>query len=386
MDQLQKEQFLAILEKFEAGTATKKEIEFLNAYYKSFHLRDSFIGRLSDTEREQLKNDLLCAVTLHIASAPVVKTKIVRFNNYILIASAAAIIVMLGIGFLFYNHQSRQDRDTALANNIAPGKNSATLMLSNGKKIILSQAIRGKLAVQAGVTISKTADGKLVYKIGNETSAGKNSNNILSTARGEQYQVVLPDGSHVWLNAASSLKYPASFADQQQRKVELTGEAYFEVAKDKAHPFIVKTAQQEVEVLGTHFNVEAYSDELAIKTTLLEGSVQVAALNGSKVKIKPGEQAYLINNGLNIREADLDAAVAWKNGEFMFNSEPLENIMNKVARWYDVKIEFKANDMKSKTFDGTISRFDNVAKVLKKLELTGHVHFRIDKRTIIVMN
>jgi len=384
MEQLQKEQFLSILEKFEAGTATAEEIVFLNAYYKAFALKDDITTKLSDAEREELKKELFGNVKQRIAFVPVIKHKTIRLNKYIRIASAAAIVVVTGIGVLFYKSQHRVNQFTA--SDIAPGKNSATLTLANGKKIILSQALKGEVAKQGGVTIIKTANGQLVYKVDDQQLVGKNSINTLSTARGEQYQVILPDGSHVWLNAASSLKYPASFNGEQLRKVDLSGEAYFEVAKDKVHPFIVETNRQQIEVLGTHFNVDAYTEEPATKTTLLEGSVQVTAVSGKKVVIKPGEQASLTNVDLKVNQADLEAAVAWKNGEFMFNSEPLESIMNKVARWYDVRIDFKAPEMKSQTFDGTISRFDNVSKVLKKLELTGHVHFDIEGRTVIVNN
>jgi ferric-dicitrate binding protein FerR (iron transport regulator) len=194
--------------------------------------------------------------------------------------------------------------------------------------------------------------------------------------------VVLPDGSKVFLNAASSLTYPISFVALRERRVELKGEAYFEVAKDKNHPFIVKTQNQEIKVLGTHFNINSYADEPLTKTTLVEGSVLVKA-SGIQQILKPGSQAINGYDGLRIVEANMDEVLAWKNGYFMFDSESIESVMRKISRWYNIDVAFKGNVSKDK-FGGTVSRFANVSQVLRKLEYTNKVHFIIEEGRITV--
>jgi transmembrane sensor len=300
------------------------------------------------------------------------------------IAAAASIVFCLGIGSYYYNHQKRDRQlvqNKPIENDVAAGSNKAYLTLGNGRRISLTDAKNGTIASQAGKTIQKTADGLIAYDISN--SIHKTTEiifNTIETPRGGQYQVVLPDGSKVWLNSASSLKYPAAFTGTN-RQVELNGEAYFEVAKDKAHPFKVKTNKETVEVLGTHFNINSYSDEPTIKTTLLEGSVKITTANQQQI-IKPGEQAVL-GSSLKIQQADEEEVLAWKNGLFMFNDEPLESIMRKVSRWYDVDIQYGDID-KTQSFGGGVSRFDNISKVLQKLEITRMVHFKIQGKTIYV--
>lgn len=296
------------------------------------------------------------------------------------IAAAAIILITLSVGTFYYS--SRPDtKSDKLVHDIAPGGNKATLTLANGKKISLTDAKNGELAAQPGVTVTKLADGKIVYSLepGNVANTALNS---IETPRGGQYQVILPDGSKVLLNAASSLTYPASFATLKERRVELKGEAYFEVAKDKSHPFIVKTQNQEIKVLGTHFNINSYADEPMTKTTLVEGSVLVKS-SGIEQILKPGSQAINGFDGLRIVEANMDEVLAWKNGYFMFDSESIESVMRKISRWYNIDVAFKGNVSKDK-FGGTVSRFENVSRVLSKLQYTGKVHFIIEERRIIV--
>ena len=199
---------------------------------------------------------------------------------------------------------------------------------------------------------------------------------------------MLPDGSNVWLNAESSLTYPTTFFSLNKREVDLKGEAYFEVAHDSSKPFIVHTAtspeglNQDIEVLGTHFNINSYENEDLVKTTLLEGAVRIKT-QGTHIDLKPKQQSRVGKNGLSVVTADTEEAVAWKNGYFMFDDEGLESIMRKIARWYNVEVEFKKVN-KEQVFSGTVSKFSDVAKVLNKLELTGGVHFEIRERRIIV--
>lgn len=284
-------------------------------------------------------------------------------------------------GILFFNNKKEIVTDQiAKVNDIAPGKQGATLTLASGKNIRLSDAANGELAKEAGVTITKSANGQLVYEIkGSKTEP--NRLNTLSTAKGETYQVRLPDGSLVWLNAASSLTYSATLIESGVRRVKLDGEGYFEIAKDKTHPFIVATEKQEIKVLGTHFNVNSYNDEPETKTSLLEGSVKI---NEASV-IKPGEQAITNSNKkTRIEEADVNSAVAWKNGKFIFEEENIESIMRKLSRWYNVEVIYQG-DFSNKTFDGSISRSDNISKILEKITFTQAVHFKIEGRRIYIM-
>ncbi|WP_448104339.1 FecR family protein [Pedobacter panaciterrae] len=298
------------------------------------------------------------------------------------IAAVAAIFLICAIGVYYFN-KAGVSTDLAKQSEINPGSNKATLTLANGKKIVLSDAVKGKLANEAGVVITKAADGMLVYEIKAQNEQDNLQINTLSTANGEQYQVRLPDGTRVWLNAATSLKYPSSFSGTKERRVELSGEAYFEVTKDKAHPFIVVTKQQSVEVLGTHFNVNSYADEEITKTTLLEGAVKI---NGS-VLLSPGEEALQPKSGaLAIHKVDTENAVAWKNGLFIFENETLNAAMNKIARWYDVEVRYQDTNLQLLTVGGSISRFDKVTEVLSLFEKAGNIQFAIKGRTIIISN
>jgi len=303
------------------------------------------------------------------------------------IAAAAVILITLSIGTFYYF--SKQKNGSDLVQDIAPGGSKAILTLANGEKIILTDAKNGELAAQGNVVVTKLANGKIIYTV-KPGKAGDSTPNTIETPKGGQYQVILPDGSTVLLNAASALTYPASFTGLKERRVLLKGEAYFEVAKitikDKQvrerMPFVVVTDKQEIKVLGTHFNINSYSDEPQTKTTLIEGSVQVAAAGLKKVLL-PGEQAIVGPGSLSVAEANIDEVLAWKNGFFMFESEDIASVMRKIARWYDVDVVFEGEKPKDR-FGGTVSRFSNVSQVLRKLELTNKIHFRIEERRIIV--
>ncbi|SHE39147.1 FecR family protein [Pedobacter caeni] len=296
--------------------------------------------------------------------------------------AAASILIIIGIGLYFYKTDEQNRQETAYRQDVSPGKNKATLTLANGEKISITDVNTGNIASQSGVQISKSPDGQIIYEI-NSKNSGKLQFNTLTTARGEQARLRLPDGSVVYLNAASSLKYPTSFASLKQRSVELSGEGYFEISKDKMHPFIVRSARQEVEVLGTHFNINAYSDERALKTTLLEGSIRLTSMDRSEI-LKPNEQAILINNQITVNEVDPDETVAWKNNEFLFKNDDFKANMRKIARWYDVDVIYEANAPENFRFGGFLSRSRNLSAVLRLMEKTGAVHFRVEGRKIYV--
>ncbi|MBB6499002.1 FecR family protein [Pedobacter cryoconitis] len=304
---------------------------------------------------------------------------------YYRVAVAATIALMCGIWFYTSRHlEGSATTKNFLTNDIAPGKTGATLTLSNGKTIVLGGEKDGKLAEEPGISISKTKDGQLEYTISGTAGSTEGKMNTLSTAVGQTYILNLPDHSRVYLNAASSLTYPSSFSGSKIRRVELLGEGYFEIAEDKAHPFVVVSLGQQVEVLGTHFNINAYQNEPALKTTLMEGSVRVSNTSGKQfLVLKPGQQSILTEDGIQVTKVDTDLAIAWKNNEFMFENESIENIMRMVERWYNVEVVY-IGARPTERFVGVVSRFDNVSKVLQLLESTGGVNFKIEGRKIYV--
>lgn len=298
-------------------------------------------------------------------------------------AAAAAIFIIVGIGLVL--QKDNQQNKNIFHNDIPAGINSATLTLDDGKKIILSNASSGQLASEAGILITKSADGEITYSIKNQTENAANKTHTLSTVNGQTYRLQLPDQSKVWLNAASSIKFPASFAGLKNRKVELTGEAYFEISKDKDHPFIVKTNQQEVQVLGTHFNINSYPDKQNTSTTLLEGSISITNEHKQQQLLKPGETA-LVNNkeDILVSPADIKSTMAWKNGDFRFNDERIDEIMLKISRWYDIEVAYHGPVSKEK-FSGKISRNKNISEVLNMLSYSNAVKFIVEGRRVTVM-
>ncbi|MEN0052033.1 MAG: FecR family protein [Mucilaginibacter sp.] len=305
------------------------------------------------------------------------------------IAIAATILLFMTIGgYLLLHEKSAVPKEMAknqLPQNDTPRSNKATLTLANGKKIILDDAGKGKLAVQGNMAITKSADGKIVYNSAQASATiGEIGNNTITTPKGGQYQVVLPDGSSVWLDAASSITYPSAFTGNK-REVQLTGEAYFEVAKDPKKPFYVNVNdKQQIEVLGTHFNIQGYDDDKDIKTTLLEGSVKLHYDNKQAI-LKPGQMA--INDqdrSLIIKDADIYEVMAWKNNLFVFNNENIKSIMKRLSRWYDIDVIFDG-DMEKVNFYGNYSRSKGLSNLLKGIELTEKVQFKIEGRRVTVI-
>lgn len=403
MDRIQREQFLKILEKYHLGNASAEEVEFLEAYYRAFGLRPDYTSGMEEGKRSILKEDLKNSITERINAFQTDKIKTGQRKIYQWSISAAAAILIISGLWLFYQPRKnniqhainpiKKDsivplKDTVLPKvDITPGGNKAVLTLANGKKINLTDVNIGMLAEQANVQITKIADGQLVYTIlsdQQDINNEKDQYNTIETPRGGRYQMRLPDGTNVWLNSASRLTYPSSFSSLGKRKVVLNGEAYFEVAKDKTRPFVVKTILQEVEVLGTHFNISSYEDELSVKTTLLEGSVKVVGMNGNDKILKPGQQSVLTADNITIENISVaQQAVAWKNDQFVFESDDIQYVMRMISRWYNVEVEYVGPIPENK-FGGAISKFENISEVLKSLESTGRVKFKIDGRRILV--
>jgi ferric-dicitrate binding protein FerR (iron transport regulator) len=379
---MEKQTFLTLLDKYINGQATSQEIGLLEEYYK----RLDALSQLEHSEKEEeaVRQVMLQNINSRIAADQETEQQVRQLRprrSFLKWYAAASIVFILSAGSYFFLHKEKPTQQIAQLRDIAPGKNTATLTLANGQKIILSNASTGQIAKQAGVNINKTANGQVVYTIAENNDVEANQFNTLSTAKGETYKVNLPDGTQVWLNAASSLTYPARFTGTD-RKVTLAGEGYFEVAKDKAHPFKVATDQQEVTVLGTHFNVNAYKNESATKTTLLEGSVKVSSGNNNQI-IKPGQQATLNSNSIKVQDIDTELATAWKNNKFIFDGDDIQYILRMVERWYNVEIEYRGPISKEK-FYGAVSRYENVSEVLKTLDYDGKVHLKIEGRKIIV--
>ncbi|WP_316815144.1 FecR family protein [Pedobacter nyackensis] len=305
------------------------------------------------------------------------------------ISIAALVLFTLSVTF-FYYYSVRQDQQY-IANdyaNIGPGTDKATLTLSDGTKISLNDVENGEIAIQSGLKVAKTANGQIGYTVvpkNKDVKAGQVIEyNTIATPRGGKYQILLPDGTTVWLDAASSLKYPVQFASDE-RKVELVGQAYFDVAKDKNKPFKVLSGNQQVEVFGTQFNVNAYSNQASVLTTLLEGSVKVSLKNSkSGSMLKPGEQAALEDLHFQISEADVEEAIAWKNGYFVFEKDDVRTVLNKLERWYDVDIICDHNFGQMK-IGGSISRSKSLSEVLRVLQLTRKIKFKVEGRRIFAM-
>jgi ferric-dicitrate binding protein FerR (iron transport regulator) len=316
---------------------------------------------------------------------------------------AAAVLLLFGVGtYLYINNQKEkpsvtQTNPVPVQNDVAPGGNRATLTLADGRKIELDNAQKGQIAKEENATINKTADGKIVYDP-NEKLGNKILFNTMSTPRGGQYQLTLADGSQVWLNAESSITYPTAFTGQT-REVTITGEAYFEVAKNKFKPFIVAARNQTIEVLGTHFNVNAYTDENIIRTTLIEGSVRLiasersaqhaqpaSAATNAVLTLKPGQQGQYNPRTNNLSLAvhpDVEQVMAWKNGRFKFGEGmDITAVLRQVSRWYDVDIQYEGKV--SGTIGGSMSRQVNASKVLDLLKSTGSFNYRIEGQRVII--
>ena len=337
---------------------------------------------ISSLKSEAMLNKILPAG--RVVELPVVN----RFRFWPRVAAAAVIVLLLSAGAYMLVHKQPKELAAGSAHaapksDVMPGGNKAVLTLANGATIVLDSAGKGLLAKQGATVVNKIQDGQLVYNHAGEEN-GAIGYNTVATPRGGQYQVVLPDGSRVWLNAASSLRFPTAFAGKE-RNVELTGEAYFEIEKNRDKPFRVMVNGMQVEVLGTHFNVMAYDEEATVKTSLLEGRVKVSR-DGKSELLLPSQQASLdkAHSRLSIdKNADMDKAVAWKNGLFDFEDDDIETIVRQLVRWYDIKAAYPGGVPKQH-FTGYIRRQVPVSQVLHMLELAGGVSFTIEGNTITV--
>jgi len=390
---VKEQDFLQIIERYLSHKATPQEREMLEDFYNSCQQSNEWDEKVLGN-RDEIGKLLLDKFHHSIAEEKTVAVKRTGIKEVLV---AASVLLCISVAVYFAVHKNKTSRQliarfppNEILNDIGPGGNKAILVLANGEKISLKDEIQGKLGNQGGTSVSRLGKGTLVYDVSNKEDNLNPTYNRLITPRGGQFQVNLPDGTKVWLNAESSLRYPTSFTGEE-RIVDLDGEAYFEVAKNKKMPFSVKTKQATVRVLGTHFNIMAYANEEISLVSLLEGAVGIQTQT-SKATLVPGQQARILPSDRMavINAIDIEQVVAWKNGYFMFANESLESIMRKMSRWYDVEIEFKDN-LKGKKFWGTISRFKNISEVLKTLEMTGDLHYKVEtlnngkERRVIIM-
>jgi transmembrane sensor len=363
------QKFKKLLEKYNAGQTTAEETSLLESWYNE--LNEQQKAQFTRPELDEA-SVLMWAKIQQQTLVPKVSKLWYRF------AAAAVILIVFSVGALLYlkSLDHLNTRQNLANHNIIPGSNKAVLILANGSALNLSSTKTGVIVNAKELSYSDGTD--FTNAIADYTALSSSKSMSLQTPNGGTYQINLSDGTKVWLNAASTLKFPSDFAGLKNREVELDGEAYFEVAKNKTQPFKVKSRGQVVEVTGTHFNINCYSNEPSVKTTLLEGSVNV-----NEYTIKPGQQSMLSASGMRIFQVDTDTETAWKDGEFVFNGEDLESIMRKVSRWYDVDVVYQSSPKKLH-FDGEILRSSSINAVLKTLEETGDVKFKTEGRTILI--
>lgn len=396
-----------LLTLFADGKISRDEFELLFDYLRSENEDEQFhysmdqelkkmktCSSLSKDEKDNIFDSILNDERVYQKSD---SGKFILSNSraWYQIGVAASLLVILSIGLYFYSNRTFDDQKTIAKSEIIqqkviiqPGGDKAVLTLSDGSKIILEDAKKGLLANQAGVSIQKTADGELLYSFAKNMRRIPEANpseviyNKIETPFGGKYQINLPDGSKVWLNSASSLRFPAFFSGNT-REVELNGEAFFDVAKNPDMPFKVITKDQIVEVLGTQFNINSYADEESFKTTLIEGSVKVI-YKDRVILLNPGQQFQPSLKSSKVIEADTEEVTAWKDGYFLFKDEDIQSIMRKISRWYNVDVSY-SGEIPDVGFGGNISRSKGIDEVLNVLQLTDAVHFKVEGRRITVM-
>lgn len=372
-----------LLNKYSQGLCSPEEKALVEQWYIIESSKQSLPENSNDFNEEKAK------IWLEIIKKSGIQKK-QKVSNIILWGTsiAASLILIISISTLFLNTQEQklaEKSNSVQEYDKDPGGNKAILTLGDGTKIVLDDINKGQIAEQGEIKIRKAADGSILYEMPLLTEQKNNAvlYNTIETPKGGKFQIILPDGSKVWLNSVSSLHFPAVFSGKT-RLVELTGEAYFEITKNPDMPFIVKTKDMNIQVTGTQFNVMAYGDEQLSATTLVEGSVRVSNPS-NKVVLKPGEQVVAINQSesLSKKSVDVEQTIAWKNGLFQFYNSDMTTVMNQISRWYDISIEYQGA-IPEKHFGGFISRDSKLSQVLKMLELSG-VKFIIKEKKIIVL-
>lgn len=361
-----------VLKRYNEGKSSDEEKLLIENWYAQLNLD------VPDLSLQQLSELHNLQVPLHKAKTPI------RLKTWVIVA---ATLLLIGTAVLTYWQIQMHKVPTAniTQNDVLPGGNKAILKLADGTAVNLSDVELGALATQEGMLIRKDQNGTISYKnMHSDKEINRHAKNSISTPKGGNYHLVLPDGTNVWLNASSSITYPVHFANDQ-RVVEITGEVYFEVTANKRIPFSVKSQQQVIQVLGTQFNVNAYSDNPTIRTTLVEGAVKVQFGQVNQI-LKPGQQAIANQKGIRIKEVDLYAETAWKNGDFVFKNLSIRDLMKQLSRWYAIELDYTNYNEKSETFSGEIARSRNLSAVLRMLEKTNAIRFQIEGNKVHIIN
>ncbi|PRD51346.1 FecR family protein [Sphingobacterium gobiense] len=378
---LTKEEYIKLYEKYLAGHCSEEELSQLQDYQDKFQLEEITWDEETMGDKGEIKTRLYIRLHREMQTnndnLPLYRQSMRKWWVY----AAAAIVLIIGGLYWLVAERETSFVDETETIVIVPGGDNAVLILDDGTEVSLNELQLGNVTINGKVLADKAGEGELRY---GEMSEDEIRYHTIRTPRGGQYQVTLADGTKVWLNASSSIRFPTAFIGTE-RFVEMEGEVFFDVQKDTGRPFVVKSDNQEITVLGTQFNVMAYPDEEGVKTSLIEGKVAVD-IAGSNYTLKPGERSVYdkTKRQVTTETFDLEEILAWQEGYFMFNEESIEHVMRKIARWYDVEVEYKGN-MKGKLFSGTVSRFGQVYEVLDMLELTGTVTFKIEGRRILVM-
>lgn len=365
-----------LLNKYEQGLCNAEELAWIETWYINFN-EDKGID-LSSNDIELSESRMMQALNIQE------KRTIPLWKK---VAVAASILLVSTFSYYFLQHKEVVSgvNGTHLASSVIPaGGNKAILILGDGREINLEETAKGNVSEVSDVTVIKTASGEIVYQVNSakNVSIAQNSYHTIATPRGGTFQVLLEDGTKVWLNAASSIKFPAAFSPSE-RTVELNGEAYFEVAKNPNQPFTVKVDGQTIQVLGTKFNINSYTNETRVETTLLEGSVKVSNQIQNLI-LKPGEQSKSTNSKLELRKVNTADFLAWKDGMFSFHRADLKTVLRQFERWYNIDVEFE-EDIPDLFFTGKIYRNLNLDDALNNLTFLG-VRFKIENRNLTVLS
>jgi transmembrane sensor len=380
----QTERIIYLISKAANGTVSADEFRELEEWKTSSSANRQLYGQLLDSgyRKQQLQNwdNQATEHQLVMLNRRMDGYQRGRRFNYGIAAAIVAALVAISTYFFVWKKEQQQiytgEGIYQVASNIKPREDKATLTLANGQIIDLGNARHGTIAQQNGTNITKTADGQLVYEH-TYTNEHTDAYNTIQTPKGGLYTLRLPDGTKVWLNTATNFRYKADMSRTAQRVVELDGEAYFQVAPNKAKPFVVKTAKQQIEVLGTHFNVSSYRDDPQTSTTLVEGSVLVSTAQEQKL-LKSKQRATTETNKLKIEQADTELATAWKDGRLQFREVPLKDMMRLVARWYNIDVKYEGN-VPNDTFTGNLPKGSSLSVMLKILA-SSHINFELRQK------
>lgn len=379
---MEKQQADILFKKYREGTASAEEINSLLSWVQQ--IGETEVPQFTAAQLEQVEQEIAAELRISRKQSGLV----VKWTR---VAAAAAVVLLVLSGGYFASKWNSADRRQeasivkAEENDVAPAEDRATLTLGDGRKVVLTKDLNGEIAREAGVGVRVDGASSLAYKSDKENTATEAGMvyNTLSTGRGEHapFPLVLEDGTKVWLNSASSLVYPTAFSDGP-REVTLTGEAYFEVMHNSRKPFRVKSGNQVVEDIGTSFNINSYTDESAIKTTLVEGAAKVKSNNMEKM-LGPGDQATTSSQNMTVAKSDVETEIAWMKGKFVFRDEELHSVMRQLSRWYNIDVEYEYNP-RQVVLGGGFSKNRSMSQVLKALEETGAVKFRIRGNKVIV--